>query len=52
MQRQAEVAQDDSCLPPGLLGLLLGRAQHHELVRVADEFSGATLGEGPVECGR
>ncbi len=28
---------------------LLGSAQHHEVVRIADDFSGATLGPGPVE---
>ena len=46
---QTEVAQDGSRLPLGLLGLLSGRAQHDEVVRVADDFSHAMFYPGPVE---
>ncbi len=49
MKRQAKLTQDGSCLPLGSLGLLLGRAQHHEGVRIADDFSSATLDPGPVK---
>ena len=49
MKAQTEVTEDGGCPPLGFFGLLLGRAQHHEVVRVADDFSGATLGPGPVE---
>lgn len=33
----------------GLVGLLPGLAQHHEVVRIAHELAGAGLGPGPVE---
>ena len=46
---ETEVTQDGGRPPLGLLGLCLGRAQHHEVVRIADDFSGATFGPGPVE---
>jgi len=49
VQGQPEVAQDGSRPPLGLLGLLLGRAQHDEVVRVADDFSRAMFCPGPVE---
>lgn len=49
VQAQTKLTQDGGRPPLGRLGLCLGLAQHHEVVRVADNFSGATLRPGPVE---
>jgi len=49
VQGQPEVAQDGSRPPLSILGLMLGRAQHDEVVRVADDFSHAMFDPGPVE---
>ena len=38
-----------AALASSLLGLLHGLADHHEVVRVADELPGALLGPGPIE---
>ena len=46
---ETEVTQDGVSQPLGLLGLDPGRAQHHEVVRIADDFSHARLCPGPVE---
>ncbi len=49
VQLQAKLTQDGSRPLLGLLGLFLGLAQHHEVVRIADQLPGATLSPGPVE---
>ena len=49
MEGETEVAQDGGGPPLGFLGLFPGRAQHHEVVRIADDFSDTMLGPGPVE---
>jgi len=49
VQGETEVPQEGFRSALGLLGLLPGRAQHHEVVRIADDFSHAPLGPGPVE---
>ena len=49
MEAETELAHDRSRLRWACSACALGRAQHHEVVRVADDFSNATLGPGPVE---
>ena len=49
VEGETEVTEDGGRPPLGFFGLLLGRTQHHEVVRIADDFPGATLGPGPVE---
>ena len=49
VQAQTELGHDGGRSGLGLLGLFPGRAQHHEVVRIADDFSDAGLGPGPVE---
>ena len=45
-------AQQGDCPCLGLLGLLPGRAQHHEVVRVTDKLTGAAVGTGePSDAG-
>ena len=49
MEAQTEVAQDGGYPPVGLLSLLSGRAQHHEVVRIADDFADTMFSPGLVE---
>jgi hypothetical protein len=49
MEREPEVTQDGGRPPLGFLGLALRGAQHHEVVRVADDFPGAMPRPGPIE---
>src|SRR6202050_3109462 len=50
VKAQTEVTQDGSCALLGFCGLSLGSAQHHEVVGIADDFTGATFLPGPIEC--
>jgi hypothetical protein len=49
VEGETEVPEEGFSSPLGFLGLDSRRAQHHEVVRIADDFSDATLGPGPVE---
>jgi len=48
-QCQAELAQDRQERHEGVLGLLFGLAHHEQIVRVADQHSGAAPDPLPVE---
>ena len=49
VQHQPEVTEQGFRPPMGFLGLTAGRAQDHEVIRVADQLAGAARGPGLIE---
>ena len=49
VQHQTELTKQRFSDAVGLLSLTAGRTQHHEIVRVADQFADTMLGPGRIE---